>query len=276
MAIIAFMAMIFACGSCGVLYILIPPPPLTLLITGVDARNGEGYQTRTDSVILANFAPSRVQVSLLSIPRDLFISVPRYGLQRINTVNALGEQESSGRGNTLLMESIEQSFGITPTRYARLNFSGFVNLIDAVGGVTIDVPSLLVDTRYPTENNGMMTVRFEAGSQHMDGATALIYARTRQADDDYRRAARQQQVISALSVKLINPIYWIPALGTIATSVDTNLNVFEFGLYAPVVLFNAGRFETQVIDRDYITTDTSGAVVPNYARLETWLEEHFR
>jgi LCP family protein required for cell wall assembly len=270
------MALVFACGSCGVIYLLFPPPPLTVLITGVDARPGEGLQTRTDSIMLANINPPRLQVSLLSIPRDLFITVPGYGLQRINTVNVLGEQEAVGRGNTLLMEGIAESFGFTATRYARLDYNGFVRLVDAVGGVTIDVPHQIVDTLYPTEDGGVINVQFEPGIQHMDGETALKYARTRQADDDYRRAARQQQIVNALARKLINPLNWVGAIGAISTAINTNLNVFDMALYAPVVLVNAGRFETRVIEREDITTTSDGLVVPNYQRLDMWLAEHFR
>ena len=258
------------------MYFVIPPPALTILVTGVDAREGEGYLTRTDSIMLVNLDPPRRQVSLLSIPRDLFIDVPNYGYQRINTVNALGEQEAAGRGVTLLSESIENNFTLDIERYARLDFQGFVRLIDAVGGVTINVEREIVDSNFPAPGGGTQVIRFEPGEQTMDGATALIYARTRYSDDDYQRAGRQQQVISALSVKLINPVNWGTLITTFNQSVDTNMSVLDMALYAPVVLLNAGSFETLVIDRDLIAATVDGLATPNYNALAQWLDTHLR
>src|SRR4029450_12144623 len=116
--------------------------------------------------------------------------------------------QGQGRGADLLIESLAQDFGVQVDRYARLQFNGFVELIDAVGGVTIDVERSIVDDSYPTPDGGVTTVRFDSGVQHMDGEHALAYARTRHADDDYQRADRQQQVISALMSRMANPAYW--------------------------------------------------------------------
>ena len=87
----------------------------------------------------------------------------------------------------------------------RLDFNGFVALVDAVGGVDIDVPKLIIDYEYPTIDGGIITVRFDPGVEHMDGERALQYARTRHQDDDYQRAERQQQVIDAVVKKLATP-----------------------------------------------------------------------
>jgi len=270
-----FMLPVFCCGLGFVTYIVFPPPPLDVLILGLDSRPGEGFVTRTDSIMLAGLQPSRVRVSLLSIPRDLFIGVPGYGEQRINAVNVLGEMDAPGSGPDLLAQSIAASFGVQPDRYLRLNFQGFIDLIDAVGGVTIDVPRTIVDYQYPTADFGTIEVRFEQGSQHMDGERALQYARTRHADDDYQRAARQQQVLTALSLKLLNPISWPRVVAVISGSMDTNLTLIDFVTQAPTILLNAGRFERLVIDRDYITASASGNAIPDYAKLSPWLYERF-
>ncbi|MEM6283317.1 MAG: LCP family protein [Chloroflexota bacterium] len=265
-----------ACMACSFVYVIIPPPPTDILVLGVDARPGEGYVTRTDSIMLLGVQPRRMRVSLLSIPRDLFINVPGYGSQRINTVNVLGELEREGYGPELLSAGIENSFGIQPDKYARLNFDAFVQLVDAVGGVTINVPKDIVDYRYPTRNNGTQVVRFETGRQRMDGETALIYARTRHADDDYGRAERQQQVITALMRKLANPLNWGTAITVISLNVDTNMNPLEMALYAPPMLVSGatGTIDRLVIDRDYILPGGGGAV-PNYEKLAPWLEPRF-
>lgn len=274
-AFILLMLPVFLCGLGFVTYLLLPPAPLDVLVLGVDAREGEGLLTRTDSIILVGLQPARLRVSMLSIPRDLFIDVPGYGAQRINTVNVLGEMAAAGRGPTLLSEAMQASFSVTPDRYIRLNFQGFQELVDAVGGVTIDVPNPVVDYAYPTADGGTTTIRFEPGMQHMDGERALIYARTRHSDDDYQRAARQQQVITALSYKLLNPLYWVPAAAVVTRSMDTNLTLWDMVTQAPTVILNAGRFEREVIDRDLISYGSDGTAFPNYAALAPWIQERF-
>ena len=270
-----FMLPIFCCGLGFVTYLIFPPPPLDVMILGVDARPGEGYLTRTDSIMLAGLQPSRVRVSLLSIPRDLFIDVPGYGEQRINAVNVLGEMEAPGSGPDLLAQGIANSFGIQPDRYVRLNFQAFTDLIDAVGGVDINVERTIVDYQYPTADYGTIELRFEPGMQHMDGERALQYARTRHGDDDYQRAARQQQVLTALSLKLLIPLNWPRVAAVISSSIDTNLTPIDFITQAPTILLNAGRFERLVIDRDTITASSAGNAVPDYAKLSPWLDERF-
>ena len=267
---------VFLCGSGLLLYLIFPPAHTDILILGVDSREGEGWYTRADSIMLVGINPAHLRVSMLSIPRDLFIEVPGYGLQRINTVNVLGESEGEGGGPILTARSIEQSFGVRPERYIRLDFNGFVDLIDAVGGVTIDVERGIVDDFYPTADGGTTTVRFDPGTQHMDGQRALIYARTRHADDDYFRAGRQQQVVSAVLARLINPAYWPAATSALNRNIDTDLSLWDMLALAPPVLANRGRFEQLVIDREYITGTGNGLAVPDYAKLAPWIAERFR
>src|SRR5690606_20883564 len=92
-------------GSVLLLYFIVPPKPLDIVILGVDAREGEGWYTRTDSIMLLNITPRRLDVTLLSIPRDVFIRVPGYGEQRIDTINVRGEQEARDRGSPALVNA---------------------------------------------------------------------------------------------------------------------------------------------------------------------------
>ena len=158
--------------------------------------------TRTDSIMLLNVSPGRASRAVH--PRDVFIDVPGYGAQRINTINVLGEQDAPGSGPELVKASLYQSFGVEVEHYVRLDFDAFIELVDAVGGITIDVPRGR-DHEYPTPDGGVEHIRFEAGRQHMTGEEALKYARTRHQDDDYRRAERQQQVVDAGDRKLADP-----------------------------------------------------------------------
>ncbi|HEX2906273.1 MAG TPA: LCP family protein [Phototrophicaceae bacterium] len=277
-ALLAFLALllpILGCGLVLVTYLVFPPPPIAILILGVDGRGNEGFISRTDSIMLVGIDPAHLRVSLLSIPRDTFIEVPNYGLQRINTINVLGEQEQSGNGPKLLADSLAQDFSIQPDRYIRLNFDAFIELVDAVGGVAIDVERTLVDDAYPTEDGGVMSIRFDSGVQYMDGERALMYARTRHADDDYQRAARQQQVVAAVVARLVNPLHWPSVLGVLQRNVDTNLTLVDLLQLAPPVLLSGGRFDQLVINRDYLIGTADGYAVPNYELILPWLRERF-
>ena len=261
--------------GCLLLYLIFPPPHTDILVLGVDSRSGEGWTTRADSIILVGVDPASLRVAMMSIPRDLSLNVPDYGLQRVNTVNMLGEMELAGSGPALTQAAIAESFGVQPDRYIRLNFEGFVALIDAVGGITIDVEHALVDHNYPTEDFGVMTVEFEAGHQHMSGERALIYARTRYADDDYQRAHRQQQVISALLGKLIIPIYWPSALAVLHQYVQTDLTLWDMLTLAPPMVLGGARGERLTIDRERITATAEGVTIPDYDQIRPWVLAHF-
>ena len=266
----------FLCsGILLLVYLVFPPAPINIVVLGTDGRASEGFLSRTDSIMLVGVKPSQLRLSLLSIPRDLFIEVPGFGSQRINTINLLAEQKQRGTGPVLVTESISKDFGIQLYRYVRLDFNGFVQLVDAVGGITVDVEHTIIDDQYPTENGGVEYVKFDIGVQQMDGKRALIYARTRHADDDYHRAARQQQVISALFAKLVNPVHWPAAVATLRSSVDTNLTLGDLFTLTVPALLNRGRYESLVIDRDYIKGSTEGHAVPNYEKLLPWLKDRF-
>lgn len=259
-------------------YLLFPPSPTDIVILGLDARPGEGYVTRTDSIMLLNITPGSLDVSLLSIPRDVFVRVPGYGEQRINTINVLGEQDAVGGGPDLVKASLAESFGIGVDHYVRLNFEGFASLIDAVGGVTIDVPKLIVDYAFPTAGGGTTTIRFEPGRQHMNGEEALQYARTRHQDDDYRRTERQQQVLDALVKKLADPryvIYWPAALSAIQSNMDTDLSILEMLRLGPGLFLGWPGSDRRVLEREDLIGRQAGYWVPDYDQLLPWIEARF-
>lgn len=272
---VSLLVMLFACIAMSALYIAFPPPRMNIVVVGLDARPGEQLLTRSDANIVMGIDPGGMNTALMSIPRDLFITMPDYGLQRINTINALAEQELRDSGGLRLSESIELSFQINIDRYIRLDFGGFMDLVNAVGGIDVYVERRIVDYQYPTPDFGVMTIEFNEGWQHMDGFTALAYARTRYSDDDYARAGRQQAVVKALALRLMNPLVWIPASAVIQQSIDTNLSVFEMLGILPPILFNGGQFEQLVIDRDLIT-NFDGYATPNYSAIAGWLDANLR
>lgn len=197
--------------------------PMNILLLGVDLReNAPDEGVRSDTLMLLHLDPIGGWASLLSIPRDTFVELPTLpdgtalGQNKINTAFARGYEnvESFGAetlptaaGAALAADTVEQFLGLREqgqriNYVATINFNGFAKMIDAIGGITVDVPFEIVDTEYPTEDFGYTTIRIPAGQQQMDGKTALQYVRTRHADSDFGRAQRQQQVIQAIVRKL--------------------------------------------------------------------------
>lgn len=170
---------------------------ITILLLGIDRREDEA--TRSDTMILVNIDPVTKRAAMLSIPRDLKVIIPGYGVHKINAAYAFGDADQvPGGGPGLTIRTIEANFGITVNHYAQVDFAGFVKIVDTLGGLTIDVPYPIKDDLYPGPGNQYMRIYFQAGWQHMDGERVLEYARTRHADGDGRRSARQQQVLLSL------------------------------------------------------------------------------
>jgi LCP family protein required for cell wall assembly len=155
---------------------------------------------RTDSMILVFINQDAGRVGLLPMPRDLWVYIPGHGYGRINTVDAMGERANgAGGGLALLDQTLRENLGVPVDHYVRVDFSGFTRLIDAVGGVTVDVEAPIGDT-FPDPNSptGTFEMTLEAGPQYMDGQTALAYCRSRWSTSDLDRGQRQRQVLLAL------------------------------------------------------------------------------
>ena len=132
-----------------------------------------------------------------------------------------------------------------------------------------------MDNAYPTPDGGIMSIRIESGTQHMDGERALIYARTRHGSDDFRRAEHQQQILSAVAKKLTNPVYWPGVFRVLNQYMDTDMTVWDMLTIAPPILLNGGRFDQLVVDRDYILGTAQGHAIPNMEVLTPWIAERF-
>jgi LCP family protein required for cell wall assembly len=191
-----------------------------VLIVGVDERPDHPEEgVRSDTLILARLNGAGGWVNLLSIPRDTQVELQDVGITKINVgygqgyaraIDMYGIDTSPQQGGmALAAETVERFFtesgrSMRVDYIAQVNFAGFMHVIDALGGITIDVPYYILDEFYPTENYGTMRVEFQPGPQRMDGATALIYARTRHADSDFGRSERQQQVMRAIVTEMQN------------------------------------------------------------------------
>ncbi len=158
---------------------------INVALYGVDARE-DGEVARSDTIILVNIDPETNEVAMMSIPRDLQVDIPGLGREKINAAYAQG-------GRALTRAVIEYHFDIPIHYYAEVDFTGFINIIDTIGGVVVDNPAVIKDDNYEWTR-----VYFPTGPQHMEGETALKYVRTRYDDNDFARGQRQQQVLRAM------------------------------------------------------------------------------
>lgn len=168
--------------------------PVNILFLGSDKRPGEN--SRADTILLMRVNGQSKTISQLSIPRDTLVDIPGYGEDKINSAYAWG-------GPALTIETVEGLTGLPIHHYVELDFSGFPSIVDALGGVDIDVPKA-IDSQYPQDLE-WTDVHFDAGPQHMTGEEALVYVRVRYSDDDFQRMGRQQQFMEALQKKVSSP-----------------------------------------------------------------------
>lgn len=179
---------------------------INILVLGLDKRPADGdTPTRTDTIFVVTVDPKTKSTGILGIPRDLVVDIPYQNgndtyEDRINTVFVAGELNGYDQGGLKLMkEVISSNFGIEINKHVLVDFEGFEEIIDALGGIDVDVPDAVYDPYYSeTELPGdYFPQDFDVGVQHMDGRTALAYSRIRFSSDDLDRIQRQQRVIFA-------------------------------------------------------------------------------
>lgn len=243
--------------------------PVNILLLGIDQRIGEEGPFRSDTMILVSIDPSRNTATMVSLPRDLWVTIPGYGENRINAAHSLGDFfKYPGGGVALAKLTVQKALGIPVHYYLRINFSGFEKMVDAIGGLTIDVPRYIYDSAYPDNNYGTYILEIQPGIQLMDGKRSLEYARTRHDSNDYDRMQRQQQVIIAARDKILSlniPLAKIPELLRIAgDSIQTDLTLREMIALAEMIKgINGDNIKRAAIDESMSSSVTTpqGAMV---------------
>ncbi len=208
---------------------------VTVLVMGLDYndwRAGEG-PPRTDTMILLTVDPLSNTAGMLSIPRDLWVSIPGFDYGKINTAYQLGESfKVPGGGPALAMSTVEHLIGVPIQYYAQIDFNVFVQFIDEIHGVKFTVPEEIYVDIYDDDKG---KIRIKPGLQVLPGAHALAYARARNTEGaDFDRAQRQQQVIMAIRARVMEPktlaelIQNAPTLyNQFSSGINTNLNLDE-------------------------------------------------
>ena len=192
----------------------------TILIMGVDVR--EDDVGRSDTLMVATIDPKYDQASLLSIPRDTRVRIYGYGFDKINAAYAYG-------GEPLAEKTVENFLGIDIDHYVIVNVRSFVKIIDAIGGVDINVPKRMY-YEDPWDDDGGLVIDLYPGYQHMDGKTAVTYVRYRDSEGDIGRVQRQQQFMAACMDKITSPeiIPRIPdIIREVMYAVDTDMSFRE-------------------------------------------------
>lgn len=203
---------------------------INLVLIGIAGdRKINGGNDLADAIIFVSLKPSTKQAALVSIPRDLYINIGRFGVHRLNAAHDIGYKMGyRGGGPGLLMDTVSQIVGQPVDGYARIDFKAFAKVIDDLGGVDIFV--------YRPFHDYLFNDTFEQGWQHMNGERALRYARYRYVrgaeGNNFARELRQQQVIAAAKKKLQNVDFsqvlrLIGSASTVSDYTSTNLSTTD-------------------------------------------------
>lgn len=219
---------------------------ILLLGSDTDAKFGNVYDTQI--MIVVSIDQAHKQVSLLSIPRDLWVPIPGWGMGKIGTAYHDG-------GLALARQTIEDNLGLTVDYYAWVGLDGFVKVIDTLGGVDLDVAHPVVDDRYPDDVNtsdpyAYRRLYIPAGPQHLDGTRALEYVRSRHGDliGDFGRSQRQQQLLQAVRAKTSGSAIAanLPELALdLRDSIRTDMSVVDIARFAAL----ADQMKSQPVQR---------------------------
>jgi len=217
---------------------------INVLLIGMGGKNHDGGYL-ADTIMLVSLKPSTKQVSMISIPRDMTVPLENGSWRKINSINATAEATQAGSGGEAMTKALSEILGTPITYYVRADFDGFVNIVDEMDGVTVNVENTLDDYSYPIlgqEDNPSYYSRYEhlhvdTGLQKMDGSLALKFARSRHGingeGSDFARAKRQQLILQAVKDKLLSkstllkPAMIVRISNQLSEHIDTNISITD-------------------------------------------------
>jgi LCP family protein required for cell wall assembly len=238
-----------------------PEDQINILLLGSDQKY-KGYVGRTDTIILLTINTGDQTVNVTSFPRDLYIFIPGWTDQRINTAFAHG-------GFKTLQDTLQFNFGFKPDYYILINLWAFEYIINDLGGVDVDVPRTICDDKW----GGGLSHCVNPGVHHFYGREALWYVRSRMTTNDFDRNYRQQLVLKAILNRLfsLNTLTKIPQLyQTYAANVTTNLDLGTLLSLAPTAakLSDSTRISQYFINQDavnsWVTPGGAQVLLPKY------------
>ena len=220
---------------------MVPPNKLNILIMGVDDRPKEDDPGRSDTLLVMTIDTESREASIISVPRDTRVRVKGLGWDKVNHAYLVG-------GVALTRQTTENFLGIPMDYYAKINLESFGRIVDAIGGVTIDV-----EKRMQYEDSwDHYVIDLKPGVQRLDGRTALQYVRYRDEEGDIGRVARQQKFIKAVVMEISSPAIILKApslIREVFSSLDTDIPAaLMLGLARKLKDGLSGGFKTQMVE----------------------------
>jgi len=255
-------------GLASAIYLFVPIRT-NILLLGIDRSPVGTNLGRSDTIILTTIVPPQPYVGMLSIPRDLWVNIPGNGDNRINTAHFFAEAEKTGSGPAAAVRTVQENFGVDVNAYVRFNFEGLISVVDALGGVPIELE---------TSTGGL-----SPGVHELDGESALAFVRDREGSDDFFRMTHGQIFIKALLRKMSDPRGWplLPgAFISLIQHVDTDLAPWVWPrLLVAVLRSGPGGIDARIISREMVhgftTAEGAQVLAPDWSRINPVLFEMF-
>lgn len=210
-----------------------------ILILGMGGSNHPGGLL-SDTILVMSIEWKTKKVAMISVPRDLWVPIEGRGSGKINEAHAYGESnaKTTGGGGKVAGDTVSKVLGIPMHYFITVDFEGFKKIVDSVGGIDVTVEKNLYDPYYPADNMiDYSPFKITAGEHHLDGASALKYARSRETTSDFDRSRRQQIVIAALKQKMLtanvlaNPKKLTDLLGILGNHVRTDMSAGDIKVF---------------------------------------------
>jgi LCP family protein required for cell wall assembly len=245
------------------------PGRTNILLLGIDQTPPGSDAGRSDTMILTSIIPAEPAANMLSIPRDLWLSIPGYGENRINTAHFFAEAAQPGSGPAAAMQTVQENFGVDVDRYIRIKFEGFREVFNAMGGVDIELTEPMAG--------------YDPGNYHLSGNKALAFARNRTGTDDFFRMNQGQFIMKSALKQLSSPLQWfrLPAVAAALTgAIDTDIPVWLWPRLGLALLrVGPDGIASQSISREMVTpmtTDQGAAVLlPDWQQINPLLLQLF-
>lgn len=237
---------------------LLWPGRTNILLLGVDYADWWNWIARTDTIMLTTWIPSEKYVGILSVPRDLWVNIPGYGENRINTAHFFCEAAQAGSGPGCSIQTIQANFNVPFQYYVRVRFEAFKDVVNALDGVDITLTKPMAG--------------YDPGSYTLTGNKALAFVRARYDSDDFNRMEHGQLMLKAVVKTMLKPKSWLklPAvILAVMRNVDTDVPLWLWPRYA-ITLLRVGpdNIDNRVVKGDMVTpfTTNQGASVlaPNW------------